>query len=211
MKINIEDYLHKIDTAFKDKSKKDTQLIYVMIVVGIFAFSYLLFWDSSFAGFEKTRANVVALQNKINVDKVYLQNNPESVITNLNNEIKTINQKIALTKENNAYIKSKIETISALIYDERSWGEYIDSIATHAQRYNMKVQTFINKHAKKDQSFGHVLDISVESTGRFTNTLQFINALEQSELVVDLHDFNVEAKDKKISSDLNISVWGITY
>lgn len=211
MKINIEDYLHKIDMAFKDKPKKDVQLIYVMIVAGIFAFAYLLFWDSSFDDFEKTRGSIVNLQTKINTDNIYLERNPESTVSSLNNEIKQLDQKIAQTKESNDYIKSKIETISSLIYDERSWGEYLDSITTNAQKYGMKINSFTNKYAKKGDSFGHVLDISVASTGSYSSTLKFINALEQSELVVDIHDFSIEAKDKKLHSDLNISVWGITY
>ncbi|QOP40919.1 hypothetical protein [Sulfurimonas marina] len=211
MKINIEDYLHKIDTAFKDKPKRDIQMIYVMLVVGIFAFSYLLFWDSSFKGFEKTRAKVVSLEKKINTDEMYLQRNPESIIVNLNNEIKRIDQKTALTKESNNYIKSKIETISFLIYDEQRWGEYLDSITTNAQKYNMKLSEFTNKYAKTGKSFGHVLDISVKGTGSYTNSLKFINALEQSELVVDLHDFSITAEDRKLYSDLNLSVWGIAY
>jgi Tfp pilus assembly protein PilO len=211
MKINIEDYLHKIDTAFKSKTKKDIQMIYVMIVAGIFAFAYLLFWDSSFESFEQTQKQVSNLQAKINVDEQYLQRNPETIITNLNNEIKKIDQDVASVKESNSYIKSKIETISSIIYDERSWGEYLDSITTNAQKYHMKVNNFTNKYAKKENSFGHVLDISVEATGAYTNTLKFINALEQSNLVVDIHDFQLEAKDKKLYSDLNISVWGITY
>ncbi|MFT7859395.1 MAG: type 4a pilus biogenesis protein PilO [Sulfurimonas sp.] len=211
MKINIEDYLHKIDTAFKDKTKKDVQLIYVMIVAGIFAFSYLLFWDSSFEEFEETRANVKQLQTQINQDNIYLQTHPETMIVKLNNEIKKIDQQIVAIKESNEYIKSKIETISSIIYDERRWGEYIDSISTNAQRYNMKVQTFVNKYAQQDKSFGHVLDISVEASGGYQNTLKFINALEKSELVVDIHNFTIEAKDKKLVSDLKLSVWGITY
>jgi Tfp pilus assembly protein PilO len=211
MKINIEDYLHKIDTAFKSKTKKDIQMIYVMVVAGIFAFAYLLFWDSSFESFERTQKNVADLQKKINTDNQYLRRNPESVITKLNNEIQQINKKVTLAKESNAYIKSKIETISSIIYDEQSWGEYLDSITTNAQRYHMKVNNFTNKYADNESAFGHVLDISVQASGSYTNTLKFINALEQSELVVDIHDFKIEAKDKKLLSTLEISVWGITY
>ena len=48
MKINIEDYLHKIDNAFKGKEQKEIYMTYIMIASAIFAFSYLLFWDSSF-------------------------------------------------------------------------------------------------------------------------------------------------------------------
>ncbi|WP_428737155.1 type 4a pilus biogenesis protein PilO [Sulfurimonas sp.] len=211
MKINIEDYLHKIDSAFKNKSKKDIQMIYIMVVFGIFAFAYLFFYDSSFENFENTQKEVSSLQTKINIDEQYLQQNPEAVVTNLNKEIQEIDKNVAQIQENNLYIKSKIETISSIIYDERSWGEYLDSITTNAQKYHMKVNNFTNKYALKENAFGHVLDISVEATGSYTNTLKFINALEQSELVVDIHDFNIEAKEKKIYSDLNISVWGITY
>jgi len=210
MKINIEDYLHQIDSAFKEKSQKDTYMTYIMIVVVIFAFAYLLFWDSSFDSFEKTRKNVQNLSTKISQDKDYLKRNPESAITSLENQILQINNEIVQKKDTNAYIKSKIETISSLIYDERTWGEYLDSISKNAQRYNMKISNFSNKYASNESSFGHVLDITVSSSGSYTNTLRFINSLEQSDLVVDIHDLNIQA-DKKLLSDLNISVWGITY
>ena len=211
MKFNIEDYLHKIDQAFKEKSKKDKQMIYVMVVFGIFAFAYLLFWDSSFEDFEKTRNDVQSLQKKINQDRQYLQRNPEAVITRLNLEIKHLNQQVEMLRKSNSYIKTKIETISALIYDERKWGEYLDSITTNAQKYRMKIKSFTNRYASNKNAFGHVLDIEVSANGNYQNTLKFINSLEQSDLVVDLHDFNIESAKRGLDSDLNISVWGITY
>ena len=210
MKINIEDYLHQVDTYFKAKSQKDTYMTYGMVVLIIFAFAYVLFWDSSFEDFENTRAKVASLEKKIHQDKMYLQVNPEAKVVQLENEIKTINAQMLTNKDNNAYIKSKIETISSLIYDERSWGEYIDSISTNAQKYNVKILKLTNQYAHKNESFGHILDITVAAQGNYKNTLKFINSLEQSELVVDIHDLNIEA-EKKLNSDLNISVWGITY
>ncbi|WP_297439621.1 hypothetical protein [Sulfurimonas sp.] len=210
MKINYEDYLHELDLVFKNKTKKDTYMIYGIVVMGIFAFSYLLFWDSSFEGFEKTRKNVITLQEKIDVDKKYLQLNPESKITQLEKEIAKINQEVIAKKDTNAYIKSKIETISSLIYDERTWGEYLDSISTNAQTYHVKLLNLTNQYAQTESSFGHILDISVQSTANFNNTLKFINSLEQSTLVVDIHNFNIKAEET-LNTDLNISVWGITY
>ena len=210
MKINFEDYLHQIDTFFKDKSQKDTYMTYVMVVALIFAFAYLLFWDASFEKFENTRKNVVALEKKINTDKMFLKRNPESKVVALDKEIQSIQNNIIKSKDINAYIKSKIETISSLIYDERSWGEYLDSISTNAQKYNIKILKLSNSYADSNSSFGHILDISIQSAGRYTNTLKFINSLEQSELVVDIHDLSINA-EKKLSSDLNISVWGIRY
>ena len=210
MKINIEDYLHKIDTAFKGKEQKEIYMTYGMIVAAIFAFAYLFFWDSSFESFEKTHANVLRLEKQIASDKQYLQRNPETKIAQLDREIKRINDEMLMHKKNNAYIKSKIETISSLIYDERAWGEYLDSITTNAQKYHVKINQITNKYAKTGSSFGHILDITVNAEGNFKNTVKFINSLEQSDLVVDIHDFDIKAEDA-LESDFNISVWGIKY
>ncbi|MEA3370264.1 MAG: hypothetical protein U9Q40_02920 [Campylobacterota bacterium] len=210
MKINIEDYLHKIDSVFKEKTQKDTYMTYGMIVVVIFAFSYLLFWDSSFEEFELTREKVVILEKDIAADKEYLQQNPESKITSLEKDIVAINKEMLGHKDNNAYIKSKIETISSLIYDERAWGEYLHSISKNAQKYSVKINNITNRYSDNNSSFGHILDITVQSSANYKNTLRFINSLEQSELVVDLHHLDINASNK-LKTDLNISVWGITY
>ena len=210
MKINYEDYLHKIDLALKGKTQKELYMTYAMVVMGIFAFSYVLFWDSSFESFETTRANVANLEKKIATDKRYLEQHPASKIAQLDKEIQKINKDISTIKDTNAYIKSKIETISSLIYDERSWGEYLDSISTNAQKYHVKLLTLTNEYAKTESSFGHILDIYVNSEGNFKNTLKFINSLEQSDLVVDIHNFKIDTNNS-LESDLNISVWGITY
>ena len=210
MKINIEDYLHKIDSLFKEKTQKDKYMTYGMLVAVVFAFSYMLFWDSSFEEFESTRAKVVLLEKKIVEDKNYLKVNPESKITNLEKEIVLINKKMLGHKENNAYIKSKIETISSLIYDERAWGEYLHSISKNALKYNVKINNLTNRYSDNNSSFGHILDITVKSTSNYKNTLKFINSLEQSELVVDLHHLDIKAQNK-LNTDLEISVWGIRY
>ena len=210
MKINIEDYLHKIDSLFKEKTQKDKYMTYGMIVALTFAFSYMLFWDSSFEEFEATRAKVVVLEKKIVEDKTYLKVNPESKITNLEQQIVLINKEMLGHKDNNAYIKSKIETISSLIYDERAWGEYLHSISKNAQKYNVKINNLTNRYSDNNSSFGHILDISVKSSSNYKNTLKFINSLEQSELVVDMHHIDMKAQNK-LNSELEISVWGITY
>jgi len=209
-KINIEDYLHSIDFAFSGKSQKDIYMTYIMIFAAIFAVSYTLFWESSFASFENTQANVKRLKAKIYEDKRYLNKNSKSKIVALDKEIKELNNKMIEHKDNNAYIKSKIETISSLVYNERTWGEYIDSISKNAQKYDVKIQSYSNKYAKNDKHFGHVLDIRITASANYKNTLRFINSLEQSDLVVDIHSLSIKAQ-KKLNTDLNISVWGITY
>jgi hypothetical protein len=210
MKINIESYLHQIDSSFKDKSQKDIYMTYIMIFAAIFAFSYLLFWDASEKSFEETNKKIETIQTKIQNDKMYLLINPETKVTLLMSEIKKKENEMLAVKDNNAYIKSKIETISSLIYDERTWGEYLHSISTNAKKHNINLTNLTNQYALNNKSFGHILDISVDGSGSFANTLKFINSLEQSDLVVDVHDLSIKAQDK-LNTSIKISVWGITY
>ncbi|MFT7003286.1 MAG: Tfp pilus assembly protein PilO [Sulfurimonas sp.] len=210
MKINIEDYLQQIDAAFKNKNQKDKYMTYIMIFGLIFAFSYLLFWENSLAAFEEKNKQITSISSKINLDKRFLQNNPEIKINKLDKEIKKAEAALLVQENNNAYIKTKIETISSLIYDERTWGEYLHSVSTNAKKYGIKIIDFKNEYAKNNESFGHILDITLKTTGNYKNTLKFINSLEQSELVVDIHDLSIKAEDN-LNTELFISVWGITY
>ncbi|WP_345991916.1 type 4a pilus biogenesis protein PilO [Sulfurimonas sp. HSL-1716] len=208
MKTNIEDYLYKIDNVLNQKSKKDLYMLYILIVVSIIALSYLTLFDSSKALFDQEHAKVERLQQKLNVDNEYLRINTELTVAQLDKEIKTLKNQYMMYKDYNEYIKYQIERISSLFYDEQTWGEYIDSISENAKKYNVKILNFNNKYATNSTTFGHVLDINVRVDGTYKNTLKFINSIEQSFLVVDLHNLSMKAEDK-LYSDLNISVWGI--
>ena len=210
MKINSEDFLHKIDVALQDKQKQEIHMIYVMLFGVIFAFSYLLFWDSSLEKFLDKIDHISSLTQKINLDKIYLKVNPATKIIKLNKDIKKYNDKILDLKDNNDYIKHQIETIPSLIYDKKIWGEYLYSISKNAKIHNVKILDFSNSLAKNRNSFGHILDISLKSTAKFIDTLKFIDSLERSDLVVDIHHISMKSEDL-LYTDLNISVWGITY
>ncbi len=210
MKINTEDFLHKIDVALQDKPKQEIQMIYLMVFAVIFAFSYLLFWDSSLEKFLDKIDKISSLTRKISVDEIYLKVNPTTKILKLDKEIKRYNDKILSLKDNNDYIKHQIETIPSLIYDKKIWGEYLYSISQNAKLHNVKILDFSNSLANNQNSFGHILDISLKSTAKFIDTLKFIDSLERSDLVVDIHHISIQSEDI-LYTDLNISVWGITY
>lgn len=209
LKLSLEEYLQKIDSFFKEKSQKDTYMVYIMIFGVIAALAYP-FYDLSVDEFNDAKQKVANVKSKISIDETYLKANPQVKIDKLNIKIKSLGAELKITKDNNLYIKEKIETISSLIYDEVSWGEYLNSISINAKRYNMKIINFTNKYSDNNESFGHILDITLQVRGGFTSTIKFINALEKSELVVDVHDISIKAEDA-LNTNLNISVWGITY
>lgn len=208
MKFHIEDYLYTLDQSLSQKSERDKMMLYVMIFASLFAISYLFFWESSEESFKVSHEKAIKAEDALNFDKTYLAANPPERITQIEQETLEIERQHTLYVQYNAYIKEQLEQISSLYYDEKVWGAYLDSISRYARTYNVKLAKFGNTLQTDNSSFGHVLDISIASEGPYKNTLKFINALEQSYLVVDLHDFNMSAEEK-LRGDLNISVWGI--
>lgn len=208
MIFNIENYLYSLDRSLALKSDRDKMMLFIIIFAGLFAFSYLLFWESSEASFKISHEKALAMESDLNNDKQYLELNPPERITQIEEETKMLDLERQRFIGYNDYIKNQLEQISSLYYDEVVWGAYLDSVSKYARAYNVRLLQFANKLNADNSSFGHVLDISIKSDGAYKNTLKFINALEQSHLVVDLHDINMTA-DNKLIGDLNISVWGI--
>jgi hypothetical protein len=208
MKFNIEDYLYSLDQALSLKSERDKMMMFVMIFASLFAFSYLFFWESSEASFNTSHEKAIKMESDLSNDKNYLEANPVEKIAQIEQETVAIQMEEQRYIQYNSYIKDQLEQISSLYYDEKVWGGYLDSISKYARAYNVKLLSFGNTLTMDNSAFGHVLDISIKADGVYKNTLKFINALEQSYLVVDLHSMNLSA-DKKLTSDLNISVWGI--
>ncbi|MEA1956418.1 MAG: hypothetical protein U9N02_08000 [Campylobacterota bacterium] len=210
MKLIIEDFLQNIDESFKDKGQKDIYMTYLMIFGLIFTFSYLLFWDKAEDDYLKINQEIINIKAKLNADKNYLIINPKAKINKLEKDIIVANVQKLVHEENNRYIKTKIETISSLIYDEIAWGKYLHSISKKAKQYNIKIIKITNSYNLNKKAFGHILDITINSSANYKNTLKFINSLEQSNLVVDIHDLNITTQEE-IETSLNISVWGIAY
>ncbi len=210
MSAMFEKYLYDIDQSFAEKSDKDVKLIYMMVFVVLVMFSYLVFWESAEKDYQDILVASQKVQEKIAVDKSYLAMHPQSEITNLDQDIVQLNESLVVLKDENVYIKAEIEKIPELFYDEETWGAFIHSISINAKRNKVKLNYFANRLAEDKTKFGHVLNIDIASEGSYKNVVKFINSIEKSKLVVDIHDLEMNASSK-VALDLNLSVWGITY
>ena len=208
--MNLEDFLGDIDKSFAEKKQQEIYMTYVMIAALLIAVSYLTLWDPAQQSFERTLAQTKVVEKKIKNDENYMRYNPENKIYQLKANTVQYKKDFVTVKDQAEYIKYKIEQISSLYYDEQAWGEFIDSIAENSKKYGLHLKYLSNEFSSDKNTFGHVLDIEVKTKGNFHKTMKFINSLEQSFLVVDIHDVNLSAS-AKVDSALKISVWGITY
>ena len=181
-----------------------------MVFVALVAFSYLVFWESAEKDYNTVVAASQKLEDKIRVDKQYLLINPETKIIKIDQDIKTLNARLMMLKDENSYIISEIKQIPELFYDQRTWGAFIDSIAQKARVHKVKLNYFANRLATDKTKFGHVLNLEIKAVAPYKNMIRFMNSIEKSKLVVDLHDMQLTS-DSKLNMDLNLSVWGITY
>ena len=208
--MSLEDFLGDIDKSFVEKKQQEIYMTYGMIAAALIAVSYLFLWDPAEQGYNRTLSQTEQVEKKITEDKNFMRYNPENKIFQLKADTAQYKKDFVTVKDQAEYIKYKIEQISSLYYDEQAWGEFIDSIAEVSKKYGLKLKYLSNEFSDDKNTFGHVLDIEVHAKGNFHKTMKFMNALEQSFLVVDIHDVNLTASNE-VNSSLKISVWGITY
>ena len=100
-----------------------------------------------------------------------------------------------------------------MLFNQKSWSIFLDSITDKAEIQNVDIQYITNKYVDTNGSFGHVLEIGVGCKGTYKSIVKFMNELEQNVLVTDIYgtSFSLEHNSSKIVSDINISVWGINH
>ena len=205
---NFDDYLNDIDNSLSDKRPKEKVLIYIMVVSLLFAVSYLLFWESSKKSYTKKLKYIKNYKEKVSKDKMFLKYNNQKVVFSLENKLKDIEKGLIETKDKNLYVENKIAGFSSLLYNEKIWGNYINSIDKKAKKNNIKITKLSNKYNLSNDNFGHILDIDIKSEGQYQNIVNFINSLEESKLIVDVHDYKIESNEI-LENDINLSIWGI--
>ncbi len=159
-----------------------------------------------------------SLTDKLISDKNYIRQmscNSDNKRCEIEKREKKITRYTALyndAKDKNNYVDKKIKELSYLLFDNKNWAKFLDRVSTQARKYNVKIvniKSQINKLSaeKKPQQ---ILNVDVELKGSYHSIVKFINALEESLIIVDIHGINL--KDKEIiEGAIKIAVWGMKY
>ncbi len=206
----FDDLLDNIDQYYADKGAKDKVYSYIMAVAGLGFLIYMTTYDVTAKMYTKANNERTQIVNTIKADRTYLRNNTASDVQFLTQQNQLLKQSFAQTKDMTKYIEYKITELSPLIYNETAWGKFIDSISDTATENRIHLHNLKNLFVDKKDTFGHVLDLELEFSGNFHDTLRFINTLEKTALVVDIHDMQLTAEENLVSK-LKLAVWGISY
>ncbi|WP_187648451.1 type 4a pilus biogenesis protein PilO [Nitrosophilus labii] len=209
--------LDKIDDFLLSKKPSEQKIIYFSIFLIFFVISYQYLFPYTEKIVQKSKNQKIEIETKVNEDKNYIASitidgDKEFLIKKLKNEIKNLKENFINLKHKNEYLDYQIHTISTLLYNEKKWARFLDSIAEKAKNNSVDINFISNEfiNINNSDNFGHVLEIEIGCEGGFQNIVGFINSIEQSELVVDIYGMDLKS-DAEIETKLKVSVWGINY
>jgi hypothetical protein len=212
----IEDKLEELDAYFAPKKESEKWLIILGVagIIAYLAYAYLLpYTEKMYQKSETTRKSIEksivdnnTYLNSITVNgdrNFYVRKFDRDIVTKKGN-IVTLNKKIEFIDEN-------LEKLSDMLFNQKSWSRFLNSITDKAEIQNVDIQYITNRYVDNNGSFGYVLEIGVGCKGEYKGIVKFMNELEQNVLVTDIYGtkFSLDSNSSKILADINISVWGI--
>lgn len=206
----------KIDTALKDKKSSELSIIYAGIFIIIATIVYLYVFPVSEQMLKQTKNQLKAMKTKIAKEKNYIRSKTVAgdkffYVKKAKAKIKQTKEKLSSTIFTNGYIDTKLRELSYLLYNDVNWANFIDDITKNAKKYKVNINFIKNQFNELNyKKVEQALDIEVDANGNFNNLIKFINSIEESNLVVDVHNLTMDIK-KTIHVNFKIAVWGIKY
>ena len=214
----LEDKLEELDAYFAPKKESEKWLLILGVagIIAYIAYAYLLPYTETM--YKKNEVAKKSIQKSIINNNTYL--NSITVSGDRNYYVKKFDSDIVRKKENIVKINEKIkfldtnlEKLSDMLFNQKSWSKFLNSITHKAEVQNVDLQYITNSYSNSKGSFGHVLEIGLGCKGEYKSIVKFINELEQNVLVTDIYGtkFTSDANSSEVMGDINISVWGINH
>lgn len=214
----LEDKLEELDVYFAPKKESEKWLLILGVagIIGYIAYAYLLPYTEDL--YNKSERSKKSLQKSIVDNNTYLSSitvggDREFYIKKFDHDIVVKNKKIVNINNNIKFINSNLDKLSDMLFNQKSWSKFLNSITNKAQTNNVDLEYIASDYVDHNGSFGHVLEIALGCKGDYKNIVKFMNEVEQNVLVTDIFktEFTLEENATQINADIYISVWGINH
>lgn len=214
----LEDKLEALDAYFapKKESEKWLMILGVAGLIAYVAYAYLLPYTETM--YKKSESTKKSIQKSIVDNNTYLNSitvggDREYYIKKFDRDIVNKNKKIVKVNSNIKFIDKNLEKLSDMLFNQKSWSKFLNSITHTAETQNVDLTYITNKYVDSNGSFGHVLEIGLGCKGGYRNIVKLINELEQNTLVTDIYGTTLRSDQNStnVLADINISVWGINH
>jgi len=215
----LEEKLAAMDNYFAAKKENEKWLM-ILGTAGIIAYvAYTSFLPIAQSKFDATESKKEVLQKSIQENKIYLKSisspsgDKNYKVNLLTKDINKKTKNLSYIKREIKYVDNSLEKLSDMLFNEKSWSTFLHSLTDNAKNDGLMVRYLENNYVESEGDFGHILEISVGVEGNYKNIINFMNDIEQNELVTDIYGskLSLDENSTKIVADINISVWGINH
>jgi len=214
----IEDKLEELDAYFAPKKESEKWMVILGIAGMITYLAYMYFLPYAEAKYKRSEATKKSVEKSIADNTIYLNSitvggDRNYYIKKFDNDIKRKKERIVTLNQKIAFIDSNLEKLSDMLFNQKSWSRFLNSITQRAEVQNVDIAYITNEYIDNKGNFGHVLEIGVGCKGSYKNIIKFINELEQNTLVTDIYGshLSLDENSSNVFADINISVWGINH
>jgi lipopolysaccharide export LptBFGC system permease protein LptF len=214
----LEDKLEALDTYFVSKKVNEKWML-ILSSAGLITFisyTYLLPYTEKM--YKKSETTKKSMQKSIINNNTYLNSITVSgdrnyYVKKFDNDIERKEKNIIRINKNIKFIDKNLEKLSDMLFNQKSWSKFLNSITHKAEVQDVDIQYISNKYVGSKGNFGHVLEIGLGCKGEYKSIVKFINEIEQNVLVTDIYGtrFSSDQNSSVIMADINISVWGINH
>jgi len=214
----VEDKLEELDNYFAPKKESEKWVIILGVagVIAYLAYAYLLpYAEKKYKTSEITKKNIQKsiADNNTYLNSITVNGKRDYYVKKYDHDIQTKKERIVVLKKKITAIDSNIQKLSDMLFNQKSWSRFLNSITNSAEVQGVDIRSISNEYVDNNGSFGHVLEIGVKCVGEYKNIVKFMNELEQNVLVTDIYGshLGLENNATEIVADINISVWGINH
>ena len=213
-----QDILSKMDRYFESKKPSESNIIFLGSALVIGYLIYMLCFDPAQDFFNEKLNSHTVITTKLEQTKSYLDSvsSPDGdrnfKINEENRNLNSLKNRYTNVLKFNSYFDTKLKELSFLLFDNQNWANFLDSIVLLAKQNNIKILELKSDIKEPNfQKIEQILNIDLTFMGNFKDMLSYINSLEESKLVVDLHKMDINSTQKDLGAKISISVWGMKY
>ena len=206
--------LNKLDNYYNNRKKNEVWLMVILVaaLVGYLLYSVLepistTYREEQESKNQKLKSKIESATNYLN--SITINGDRNYTINQLNRKI--VKKRMAMNELRDKLTKldGSIKNFSSLLYTKNNWSKFLHTIAIDAKNNDLKVHSIANQYYDQNSSFGKILDVEIKVQGEYSKILNFMNQIEQTELVANISKVSLEATNDQPRADLNLTVWGI--
>ena len=213
-----QDILSKLDNYFDTKKQSEVSIIFFGSALVIVYIVYMLCFDPSQNFYDEKLDAHTRVSSELSKTRDYLTSvsSPEGdrnfKINEETKNLEVLKNRYANVLKFNGYFDAKLKELSFLLFNDQNWANFLDNIVLLAKQNNIKILELKSDIKEPNlQKIEQILNIDLTFLGGFKDMLSYINSLEESKLVVDLHKMDVNSTQKDLGAKISISVWGMKY